>query len=142
MLESISAHTKELTNVHEPLLIDVSSNCELWHNGFFSKTSIDYIYSANMIHIAPYNCTIGLYNAAGHLLRSGGILITYGPYAINGNITPESNVNFDKSLRAQNPLWGLRDIKDLEILAKNNNISLVDILDMPANNKMLIWKKK
>ena len=93
-----------------------------------------------MIHISPYQCSVGLFNNAGKLLKDDGILFTYGPYAIDGKITPESNVNFNKSLKLQDSNWGLRDINDLKALAEKNGIKLINVIDMPANNKTIIWK--
>lgn len=94
-----------------------------------------------MMHISPYECTKGLFSNAGLYLKTNGIMITYGPYALDGVITPESNVSFDESLRSQNPQWGLRDIKDLTELAKENHLRLEEIIDMPSNNKCIVWKK-
>ncbi|XP_047985319.1 uncharacterized protein LOC125225589 isoform X2 [Leguminivora glycinivorella] len=59
----------------------------------------------------------------------------------DGVITPESNIQFDAGLRARDPSWGLRDITDLIKLGEENNLSLIDTIEMPANNKTLIWKK-
>ncbi|XP_076298462.1 methyltransferase-like 26 isoform X1 [Lasioglossum baleicum] len=141
LLHSISAYANEFANIKPPLRIDITKNFRNWDNGSFKEASIDYIYNANMMHISPYECSIGLFENAGELLKDNGFLITYGPYAVDGKITPESNVNFDKSLKLQDPSWGLRDIKDLKILAEKNGIKLINIVDMPANNKTIIWKK-
>lgn len=141
LLESISAHSLDLGNVEKPLHVDITTDFETWGDGIFKNCSIDYIYSANMIHISPFKCTIGLFKNAGKLLKPNGMLITYGPYATHGKITPESNEMFNKSLKSQNPDWGIRDIRDLKNIARENNIELVEVIDMPANNKTLAWKK-
>lgn len=141
LLESIAAHANGFTNIKHPLRIDITTDFHTWGNGIFKESSIDYVYNANMMHISPYECSIGLFNNAGKLLKNNGFLFTYGPYAIDGIITPESNVNFNKSLKFQDPSWGLRDIRDLEKLAEKNGIGLIDIVDMPANNKTIVWKK-
>lgn len=52
-----------------------------------------------MVHITPWSCAEGLFASAGKLLKPGGIMVTYGPYAIHGEITPESNVNFNEALK-------------------------------------------
>ncbi|XP_043262570.1 methyltransferase-like 26 isoform X2 [Colletes gigas] len=141
LLESIAMYAHGLININHALKIDITTNFLTWGNGIFKESSIDYIYNANMMHISPYQCTIGLFQNAGKLLKNNGYLFTYGPYAVDGKITPESNINFDKSLKLQDPSWGLRDIKDLKELAQENGIQLIDIVDMPANNKTIIWKK-
>nr|XP_050864087.1 methyltransferase-like 26 isoform X3 [Vespula vulgaris] len=81
------------------------------------------------------------YQTWGKLLKSNGVLFTYGPYAIDGTITPESNIQFDKSLKSMNSDWGLRELRELEKMAEENNIKLVEIFSMPSNNKVIIWKK-
>ncbi|XP_072749771.1 methyltransferase-like 26 [Anoplolepis gracilipes] len=141
LLQSIAAYANEYSNIKNPIRIDVTADYRLWGNGIFKPNSLEYIYNANMMHISPYQCTIGLFSNAGQLLKPNGLLITYGPYAFNGQITPESNVNFDKSLRWQDSSWGLRDVRDLKKLAEDHNIKLIEIVDMPANNKTLIWRK-
>lgn len=94
-----------------------------------------------MMHISPFKCSEGLFENAGAILQKNGLLITYGPYAENGQLTPESNISFDNGLRRSNPLWGVRDIVDLKKLAEAANLQLIEVHEMPANNKILIWKK-
>lgn len=125
-------------NVKQPIHIDITKPIENW--GLDIK-NYDYIININMIHISPYICAQSLFRHAGVLLNKDGLLITYGPYAINGVLTPKSNVDFDRFLRQQNPEWGVRDISDLEKEAQKSGIKLEIIHDMPANNKCIIWKK-
>lgn len=141
LLESIAAHANGFSNIKSPLKIDITTDYKTWNGGIFPAKSIDYMYNANMMHIAPYQCSIGLFKNAGQLLKPDGILFTYGPYAIDGIITPESNIQFDKSLKSQNPDWGLRELRDLEKLAEENDIKIMKMFDMPANNKTIVWKK-
>ncbi|KAK2587206.1 hypothetical protein KPH14_002949 [Odynerus spinipes] len=115
LLESIAAHANGFSHVKSPLKIDITTDYQTWSNGLFKN--------------------------AGKLLKSDGILFTYGPYAIDGVITPESNIQFDKSLKSQNPDWGLRELRDLEKLAEENDIKIMEMFDMPANNKTIVWKK-
>lgn len=46
--------------------------------------TFDYILSINMIHITPWSCTEGLFKNASGLLKPNGFMITYGPFASNG----------------------------------------------------------
>ncbi len=127
-------------NVLMPRQLDASKPEEVIQQ--FSSSSYDTIYCSNMMHIAPYSCSIGLMKLSGSLLPQGGRLFTYGPYKIDGVLSPESNVAFDASLRSRNSEWGIRDTKDLKKEAEKNGLSLEAMHDMPANNKLLVWKKQ
>ncbi|XP_032664740.1 methyltransferase-like 26 isoform X2 [Odontomachus brunneus] len=141
LLGSITAHANGHANIKKPMLIDITTDFSLWGNDIFKPNSLDYMYNANMMHITPYQCTISLFWNAGQLLKNNGLLITYGPYACDNIIYPQSNVKFHNSLKSQNRCWGLRDIRDLRHLAAKNDMSLMETVEMPAHNKTLIWKK-
>ncbi|XP_069761827.1 methyltransferase-like 26 isoform X2 [Narcine bancroftii] len=122
-LESISAYiaVTRVKNVKQPLCIDCSQSWETW--GGLQPNTFDLILNINMIHITEMKCTKGLFKGAGQLLKPNALLITYGPYAINGTITPQSNIDFDLSLRQRNPTWGLRDLSILQKLAEENGMA-------------------
>lgn len=132
---------EKLDNVRPPLVLDVTKPVDEWPKEIPRNGSLDGIYCANMIHISPWACSVGLFRSAGILLNSNGLLITYGPYAVDGVLTPESNVQFNQGLRNQNPEWGVRDVKDLIQLAEANHLKFEHLYEMPANNKILIFKK-
>ena len=88
-----------LNNVLAPIDVDASS--PVW--GVEKLAPLDAIISINMIHIAPWAATTGLFSGAGRLLRGGGLLCLYGPFMHNGGYNAPSNAAFDQSLKARNP---------------------------------------
>lgn len=94
-----------------------------------------------MLHITPFECAVSLFKNAAGLLKLNGLLFTYGPYAVNGVLTPDSNVNFDAYLRSQDPKWGVRDFNELTPVAEANGITLEKSFDLPSNNKLVVWRK-
>ncbi|XP_037959642.1 UPF0585 protein CG18661 isoform X2 [Teleopsis dalmanni] len=140
--DSIKAYAAECVtgNILPPVFVDISQDMKQWTNQF-QPASFDYIFNSNMIHITPFACTEGLFRAAGVLLKKNGVLLTYGPYAVNGVLKPESNIEFDKHLRERNPEWGVRDIAVLSRLSAENSIALQIAQDMPSNNKFISWIK-
>ena len=126
-----------LRNVLEPREIDACS--ALW--GVEALAPFDALVSINMVHIAPWAATLGLFAGAGRLLRPGGLLCLYGPFMQHGVHNAPSNAAFDESLKSRNPDWGLRDIDDLERVATSSGLRLHEIIDMPANNRMLAFMR-
>lgn len=100
------------------------------------------LFCANMIHIAPFAAAEGLIAGAGRLLRPGGRLMIYGPFAREGEIAP-SNARFSEDLKRRDPSWGVRDL-DLDILplAARSGLDLVKTVDMPANNLSVIFERR
>jgi SAM-dependent methyltransferase len=126
-----------LGNVREPLDIDVCADD--W--GIEHEAPFDAIVSLNMIHISPWAASVGLFAGAGRLLRTCALLILYGPFTRDGLHNAPSNASFDASLKAQDPSWGVRDISDLERLGTLSGLRLRETIDLPANNRLLVFAK-
>ena len=94
-----------------------------------------------MIHVAEWTCTVALFRESGKLLKNGQFLMLYGPFRICSKHTSKSNYLFDNSLKMQNDLWGIRELKEVSEEGKKNGFSQEDIIDMPANNFSIIYRK-
>jgi hypothetical protein len=101
----------------------------------------DAILCINMIHISSWLATAGLMRGAGRLLEAGAPLFLYGPYRRAGVETAPSNEAFDESLKSRNPEWGLRDLEDVSAEAEKHGLGLDRVVEMPANNLSLLFRK-
>ena len=97
------------------------------------------VYCANLLHIAPWACCGALMRGAAGLLGSDGLLITYGPYLVQGVATSAGNLAFDADLRARDPQWGLRWQHDVVAEAAAAGLGLQDQVAMPSNNRLLVF---
>jgi hypothetical protein len=102
----------------------------------------DAVLCINMIHIAPWSACEALLGHARTLLAPGAPLVLYGPFMRDGVHTAPSNAVFDASLRARNPTWGLRDLTDVDGLARLHGFTLALTIAMPANNLTLVWRRE
>ncbi len=132
-LASIRAY-RENAKFLEPRVIDVRS----WE---WDVGCVEAIYCANMIHIAPWECTEGLIRGVGRNLHKAGTFVLYGPFRIGGAHTAPSNEQFDASLKARDPSWGVRDLEAVEALASQVGLALRERVEMPANNQTLVFTR-
>jgi hypothetical protein len=99
------------------------------------------IFCANMVHIAPFHVAEGLIAGAGRLLSDGGALFLYGPFARDGVIAP-SNARFDADLKRRDERWGVRDLdREISPLAAEHGFAAPDVIEMPANNLSVIFRR-
>lgn len=122
------AHTR-LPNLLAPLELDV--------RGAWPDIRADIVLSMNMIHIAPWTAAQGLLRGAAQVLLPGGRLLLYGPFFRRGHPVAPSNLAFDADLRERDPSWGIRDID--EVAAETDAFLAPDVVEMPANNLLLVF---
>ena len=130
-LSSIAAWQAEgPANLLPPLRLDV---CETdW-----PVTKADAILCINMVHISPWESSLGLLDGARRLLSKEAPLILYGPWLEAEIEAAPSNLAFDQSLKARDPRWGLRLVEDFATEAALRGFVLIGRQSMPANNLML-----
>lgn len=136
MLPALAARVRSaaLPNLKPPLPFDV-------HDAAPALAPIAALVCINMIHIAPWSACEALFGHASELLSPGAPLVLYGPFMRDGVHTAPSNAAFDASLRARNAAWGVRDVTDVDALARLRGFALQVTIAMPANNLSVVWRR-
>ncbi len=134
---SVLAWTREalLANIGAPLALDAS--VDEW-----PIMSVDAIVCINMVHISPWESTLGLMRGAAKVLPASGVLYLYGPYRREGVTTAPSNEAFDASLRSRDARWGLRSLEEVSVLANASGLQFESVTEMPANNVSVVFRKR
>ena len=94
-----------------------------------------------MVHISPWEATLGLIKGTAAILPSASPFYLYGPYKREGFATTPSNQAFDRSLRDHNPAWGLRDLEAVVAMAQSVGFSVPVVTEMPANNLSVVFQR-
>lgn len=121
-------------NIRPPLELDVTQDC-------WPKAQYDAIFTANSLHIMPWSAVEAFFARLKNYLPKGALLAVYGPFNYAGCYTSASNEQFDRWLYAQSPLSAIRDFEVVDQLAKQSGFELLEDNEMPANNRLLVWKK-
>jgi len=124
-----------LNNIKNPEVLNVAEQPWLFEKQF------DAAFTANTLHIMSINHVEKLFNGLGRVLSNGSIFISYGPFNYNGKFSSESNARFDFWLKDRDPLSGIRDIDELDVFATAVNMKLINDIEMPVNNRLLVWQK-
>lgn len=137
---SINAWNATVTNnrPESPRVIDASN--PQWDVD--ETDGIVSIIAINVIHISNWSVTEGLLAGADRILPTGGMLFLYGPFIQSDVVTSESNLNFNEQLRRQNSEWGLRNLDAIKNLADMEQLDLDKVIQMPANNLSVIFRKR
>lgn len=128
---------ESVSNVLAPVAIDVCA--ETW--SVEAEAPYDALVCINMIHISPWEATLGLMAGASRLLRAGGVLYTYGAYKRGGAHTAPSNETFDAWLKQRDARFGVRGVEEVERAGRACGLRLHEIIDMPANNLSLVFSR-
>ncbi|MEH6447525.1 MAG: DUF938 domain-containing protein [Oleispira sp.] len=127
-----------LDNVLPPLVLDVD---QPWPD--FSVATISHVFTANTVHYIAWESVVNMFTKVSALLPEKGLFVIYGPVNVAGQYTSAGNAGLDEWLKTcVNPLAGIKDIADIEQLARYQGLALIDNLAMPANNRLLVIQKQ
>ena len=137
-LESIEAYIQEITqaNIKRPLLIDAT--VEKWDTQI---NNYDAIIAINILHLISFKEMKNLVRGSSSALKGNGHLIFYGPFMRGSELTSDEDFKFHSSLVACDPEIGYKDDFDILDEIEANNLCPEAVIEMPANNLMLIAKK-
>ena len=135
-LGSIRAGRAEaaLPNLRQPIALDASQ-------ADWPLERADAVLSINMVHISPWASALGLLDGAAGLLQPGAPLILYGPWVASAEPIAASNLAFDADLKRRNAEWGLRSVEEFAAEAGKRGFRLAEQRAMPANNRMLLFRR-
>lgn len=123
-----------LDNVRGPIELDVLGSD-------WPEIEVDAVFSANTAHIMHWEDVAAFFAGVGELLPPGGLFILYGPFSFGGRHTSESNARFDLRLKQTDPGMGVRDFDALDALARQAGMAFQRDYPLPANNRILVWKR-
>jgi SAM-dependent methyltransferase len=136
LLASIAAHAAAagVANIAPPLPLDVADRP-------WPVAAADAVVAINLIHIAPWQTCLDLLAGAATVLSPGAPLFLYGPFRQGGRHTAPGNEAFDRSLRQQDPAWGVRDLDAVAAAAASEGFKLDPVIAMPANNLGVVFRR-
>ncbi len=135
-LSSLRAWRQEagLPNLREPLELDLLAKS-------WPVTCAQAVVCINTIHIVAWEGVENLFLGAGRVLTVGGVMYVYGAYRYATRPLEPSNEEFDRWLKARDPVSGVRDFEAVNALARENGLALAGDRAMPANNRSIWWVK-
>lgn len=123
----------KLPNTPAPIALDVARE---WPNSKF-----DAVFSANTLHIMSWPEVEATFTGLARVLTGDAVVAIYGPFNYGGKFTSESNAAFNEWLQARGQQMAIRDFEDVDALAKESDLQLVADVAMPANNRILVWRR-
>lgn len=121
-----------LPNVLPPLAIDVDAEC-------WPLSGVDAVFNANTVHIISWPQVERMFAHIVRAIAPDGCVCLYGPYNYGGNFTSESNARFDAWLKNRDPNSGVQDFEAVNQLAASHGLELLRDIEMPSNNRILMW---
>lgn len=122
-----------LDNLHPPQVFDVNAN--------WPTIEVDAVYTANTLHIMSWQSVQAFFSGLPNITRRDALLVVYGPFNYRGQYTSDSNARFDEWLKNIDPQRGIRDFEAVDQLANQAGFQLDSDRVMPANNRLLVWRK-
>lgn len=137
-LTSIGIYVSEaqLENLTLPVRLDATKA------GWNQTTGpLDLIVLVNLLHLISEAEARTLIIETARALAPGGVFLLYGPFMRGGELTSEGDVRFHESLIGADAEIGYKDDFDVIDWADEAGLDVAHVLEMPANNLSLVFRK-
>ena len=130
-------------NLRAPITVDLRSRDwpQVSDGSEGNEGPFDAVFTSNTAHIMAWPLVQRLFALLGQHLPPGGVFAVYGPFNYGGSFTSDSNRNFDAWLRQRDVQCGIRDFEAMVETAQANGLQLQADHAMPANNRLLVFRK-
>ncbi|SLN27317.1 hypothetical protein TRL7639_01026 [Falsiruegeria litorea R37] len=135
-LASIDSYARGLGNIQPAQILDAT--CPGWAAAYPNQSLVLLV---NLLHLISWGEARTVVTESAQSLRPGGRLVLYGPFMRQGELTSEGDVRFHQSLTAQDPEIGYKNDQEVVDAVERAGLTLVDMVDMPANNLALIAER-
>jgi len=123
-----------LPNIAQPVRYEVGKDD-------WPELDADLVFTANTLHIMSVDLVQHWIRDLGQHLKTGAMVMIYGPFKYQGRYTAESNATFDQWLKAEDHRRGIRDFEQLDEWMIQQGLKLVVDISMPANNQILLYER-
>lgn len=140
-LSGIAAWLDEaaLPNTPAPVALDVMQS--VWPVSTAADGRFDAVFTANTLHIMGWPEVEACFAGLDTALADDATVVVYGPFNAGGTYTSDSNRDFDGWLKARDPRSGIRDFEAVDALALHIGLRLQDDIEMPSNNRCVVWRR-
>ena len=102
----------------------------------------DAVFASNVIHYIESRYVDKFFEGSKNTLKSNGLVVLYGPFKHNNEYSSIGDEQLDLLLKSENKSFGIRNLEELKNVACLHNFEFLKSINLPANNKLVCWKKR
>lgn len=99
------------------------------------------VYLANLFHLVTLQAAENVIRGAARALIPGGTFFAYGPFRTEGEFRSAGDASFHARLSEADPQIGYKDLEWIKATAADAGLRLHAVIDMPANNLIVVLRK-
>ncbi len=134
--KSINTYAADLPNVADAINLDAT--VKGWHKDVGTQ---DLIVLINLVHLISWAETQSVTSEVAQALAPKGRFVLYGPFKRSGDLTSEGDRRFHEALIQQDAEIGYKNDDDIAGLLTSYNLTVANVVEMPANNLAFVAEK-